>query len=551
MSKTLTSVSMPFAKITPVKPVNEEFTLTKVYICSPGKNRNMSYISKEELDAAAPTLAYVPVVGHLMEVCDEDGNVIGHQFGGHDYTVTDDCQIKSLTVPFGVVTTDEPTYETVIEFGKEKEYEVGYAILWTGRYPELKDAIYSEDTWFGQSMELNYENYEILEEDSNYVELHNVSYSALCILGKSDDPSKHVEPCFPSARIDPVKFDLGNELFSKAMDEMRTQLSLCFDIEASKKGGKFKLNQDKIDEIFANAEVAQDEIDFEITDDMTEEQLLAALEDFKKRKCGEVEEGACKPQKKCSEGEEEGDGEGEEGEGKDGDGTEESACKPKKKCSDESDGEDVATFSATANQKRDALCNAMPNAVVRDASGNIQSEVSYWVCDFDDEYVYVERNYWTANDYDCQYGRFAYAFNDADKSATITSEFEEMVRMWLTKAEATKIESDRAELEVLRNFKAEIDEKAFNQKVEEICSNFSDIADLEEFSSLKEKAKEFESLEVFETQLFALRGKQMKFAKKPNTATYSVKIGIDHTEESDDVDPYGGLMSRYNIKPKK
>ena len=193
----------------------------------------------------------------------------------------------------------------------------------------------------------------------------------------------------------------------------------------------------------------------------------------------------------------------------------------------------------------------MPNAVVRDASGNIQSEVSYWVCDFDDEYVYVERNYWTANDYDCQYGRFAYAFNDADKSATITSEFEEMVRMWLTKAEATKIESDRAELEVLRNFKAEIDEKAFNQKVEEICSNFSDIADLEEFSSMKEKAKEFESLEVFETQLFALRGKQMKFAKKPNTATYSVKIGIDHTEESDDVDPYGGLMSRYNIKPKK
>lgn len=528
MSKTLTSVSMPFAKIEPVKPVNDEFTLTKVYICSPGKNRNMSYISKEELDAAAPTLAYVPVVGHLMEVCDDDGNVIGHQFGGHDYTVTDNLEIKALTVPFGVVTTDAPSYETVIEFGKEKEYEVGYAILWTGRYPELKDAIYSEDTWFGQSMELNYENYEILDEDSNYVELHGLSYSALCILGKSDDPSKHVEPCFPSSRIDPVKFDLGNAEFSKAMDEMRTQLSLCFeDMEVSKKGGKNNLTQEKIDEIFANAEVTVDEIDFEITDDMTEEQLLAALENFKKRKCGEGD-----------------DDQGDVDESEENKDTEEAACKPKKKCSADS-------FSATANQKRDALCNAMPNAVVRDASGNIQSEVSYWVCDFDDQYVYVERNFWTANDYDCQYGRFAYAFDESDKSASITSDFEEMVRMWLTKAEATKIESDRAELEVLRNFKAEIDEKAFNQKVEEICSNFSDIADLEEFSSLKEKAKEFESLEVFETQLFALRGKQMKFAKKPNTATYSVKIGIDHTEESDDVDPYGGLMSRYNIKPKK
>ena len=531
MSKTLTSVSMPFAKITPVKPVNEEFTLTKVYICSPGKNRNMSYISREELDAAAPTLAYVPVVGHLMEVCDDDGNVIGHQFGGHDYAVTDDLQIKALTVPFGVVTTDEPTYETVIEFGKEKEYEVGYAILWTGRYPELKDAIYSEDTWFGQSMELNYENYEILEEDSNYVELHNVSYSALCILGKSDDPSKHVEPCFPSARIDPVKFDLGNADFSKAMDEMRMQLSLCFDMTASKKGGKFKLNQEKIDEIFANAEVALDEIDFEITDDMTEEQLQAALEDFKKRKCGEVETDACKPKRKCGE-------------------VEEDACKPKKKCSVESPVDNSATFSATANQKREALCNAMPNTVVRDASGNIQSEVNYWVCDFDDEFVYVERNYWTTNDYECQYGRFAYAFDDSDKSASITSEFEEMIRMWLTKAEATKVESDRAELDVLRKFKAEIDENAFNQKVEEICNSFSDIAELEEFSSLKEKAKEFASLDDFETQLFALRGKQIKINKKPSAAAYSVKIGIDHSAGSDEVEPYGGLMSRYNIKPK-
>lgn len=545
MSKTLTSVAMPFSKIEPVKPVNDEFTLTKVYICSPGKNRNMSYISKEELDAAAPTLAYIPVVGHLMEVCDDDGNIIGHQFGGHDYTVTDDLQIKALTVPFGVVTTDAPTYETVIEFGKEKEYEVGYAILWTGRYPELKDAIYSDNTWFGQSMEINYENYEILEDDSNYVELHGLSYSALCILGKSDDPSKHVEPCFPSARIDPVKFDLGNADFSKAMDEMREQLSLCFDMKTSKKGGKFNLNQEKIDEIFANAEVAQDEIDFDITEDMNEEQLLAALEEFKKRKCGEVEEDACKPKKKCSDDEENEDPIDDDKK------TETDACKPKKKCSIESDEDAVTAFSATVNQKREALGNAMPNAVVRDASGKIQSEVNYWIADFDDEYVYVERSYWTCDDYECKYGRFQYEFNDTEKTATLTSEFEEMVRMWLTKDEAKKIESDRTELDSLRQFKAEIDENAFNQKVEEICSHFTDIADLEEFSSLKEKVKEFTSLDDFETQLFALRGKQVKINKKPAVASYAVKIGIDHSEVNNDTEPYGGLMSRYNIKPKK
>ena len=51
--------------------------------------------------------------------------------------------------------------------------------------------------------------------------------------------------------------------------------------------------------------------------------------------------------------------------------------------------------------------------------------------------------------------------------------------------------------------------------------------------------------------MFALRGKQMKINKKPATASYSVKIGIDHSAGSDEVEPYGGLMSRYNIKPKK
>ena len=51
-------------------------------------------------------------------------------------------------------------------------------------------------------------------------------------------------------------------------------------------------------------------------------------------------------------------------------------------------------------------------------------------------------------------------------------------------------------------------------------------------------------------EMFALRGKQMKINKKPATASYSVKIGIDHSAGSDEVEPYGGLMSRYNIKPK-
>lgn len=517
MSQQRASIPLPFSKIVPVKPVNDEFTLTKVYVCSPGKNRNMSYLRREELDNAKDTLAYVPVVGHLMEVYDENGNVTGHRFGGHDYVITDDLQMKALTVPFGVVTADEPEYETVIEFGKEKEYQTAYAILWTGRYPELKDAIYSDETWFGQSMEMNFDNYEILEEDSNYVELHGLSYSALCILGKSDDPSQHVEPCFPSARFDPVQFDLGNDSFSKAMAEMRMQLSLCFDMNTSKKGGEMDLNQEKIDEIFASAEITQDEIDFEITEDMTEDQLLAAIEDFKKRKCGEVEE---------------------------------NACKPKKKYSLEDHNDEPSLFSATVNQKREALRNALDPIIVRDTDGNIQSELEYWVEDFDDTYVFVERYYWTQSTYECKYGRFPYTFDEASKTASITGEFEEMIKMWLTKEEAAKVEADRVELDTLRKFKANAEDAKFQQDVDELCAQFEDLCTLEEFASIKERAREFASLDEMETQLYALRGKQVKASKKQAPAAFSVKVGIDRTDDHNE-DPYGGIFSKYNIRPKQ
>lgn len=541
MDQQRAAISLPFAKIVPVKPVNNEFTLTKVYVCSPGKNRNMSYLSQEELDAAEPTLAYVPVVGHLIEETDEEGNVTGHHFGGHDYTVTDDMRVKMLTVPFGVVTAEAPETETVTEFGKEKTYITAYAILWTGRYPELKDAIYSEDTWFGQSMEMNFKNYTVLEEDSNYVELHGLSYSALCILGKSDDPSKHVEPCFPSARIDPVKFDMNAEQFNQLMAEMRQQLSFCFD-DASKKGGKTNLNQEKINEIFQNAGLQPSEVNFSIPEDMTEEQLLAAIEEYKQSQLHAGADDTDPTGTADDTGEEPTDptpsGNPEEPEQIPVDDD-----KPKKTT--------AQLFSATMNQKRDALRNALPSVYTYNEDGSIKTEICYWVNDFDDTFVYVDRDYWDAEKYECTYGRFQYSFDDATKTASITGEWEEMVRMWLTKAEANKVEADRAELETLRKFKKDAEAAAFSAKIETLLSEFNDLAALPEFAEIREKVTEFASIDDLETQLYALRGKQVKMSKKSTPAAFGIKVGIDADTGSDDAEPYGGLFAKYNIKPHK
>lgn len=226
------------AKVEPVKPVNEEFTLCKVYVCALDKNRNFSNISKEAADDAQPTLYNCPVIGHL--IVDDQGN---YHMGGHDMVVEQDkdgtWRFKSLCVPYGVIPQqDNVHYEDIEEPNGRgvKTYIVADCILWTGRFPELKEAIYSDECWFGQSMEIGVKEYTPLEEDPNYTNILKYSYSALCLLGKSDDPEHQVEPCFPSSSCQPYEFALHDETFAEMAAQLKTELSSCF--TNTEKGGE-------------------------------------------------------------------------------------------------------------------------------------------------------------------------------------------------------------------------------------------------------------------------------------------------------------------------
>lgn len=220
------------AKVTPIKPLNDEFTLCRCYVMALEKNRNLTYIGKEAAEAALPTLFNVPVIGHLWE--DEGGN---YHMGGHDMTIEADkngeWHFKSACIPFGVVPQqDDIHYEDIAEpNGDTHTYLVADVILWTGRYPELKDAIYAENVYFGQSMEINVADYAPLEEDKNYTNILGYSYSALCLLGKSDDPDYHIEPCFPMASVEPYEFSLDDAKFSALMQNMKDDLAKCFSTE--------------------------------------------------------------------------------------------------------------------------------------------------------------------------------------------------------------------------------------------------------------------------------------------------------------------------------
>lgn len=208
-----------------IKPVNKEFSLFKCWVAGVGKNRNMSYISKERMDNALPTLSYAPVVGHLIK--GEDGT---YRLGSHDVEFdAETWDFVPLTVPVGVVIADSFSYETVNEYGTDVDYLCANVILWTGRYPQLFDCQYSDEIFCAQSMELSVQQYRVLEEDSNYTELLDFSFSALCLLGKSDKPELNNEPCFISSRLEPINFS-SNDFVAK-FNELKEAVKECFDTE--------------------------------------------------------------------------------------------------------------------------------------------------------------------------------------------------------------------------------------------------------------------------------------------------------------------------------
>jgi outer membrane murein-binding lipoprotein Lpp len=258
-----------------IKPVNKEFSLFKCWVAGVGKNRNMSYISKERMTAALPTLSYAPVVGHLIK--NEDGT---YRLGSHDTEFDmETWEFVPLTVPVGVVIADSFSYETVNEYGTDVEYLTANLILWTGRYPELFDCKYSDEIFCAQSMELAVNQYRILEEDSNYTELLDFSFSALCLLGKSDNPELNNEPCFISSRLEPINFS-SNDFVAK-FNELKEAVKECFDTEEE---GEVNVAENMTMELETEEIV---ETETEIVEETTEE--VAEVDETTKEEAAEEE----------------------------------------------------------------------------------------------------------------------------------------------------------------------------------------------------------------------------------------------------------------------
>lgn len=491
--------------------LNPSFAAARVAIAYPGRNRNRSDISKETFEKALPSLKNVPLVGRYDEDKDD--------FGSHDIKVKKNGDgnyvIVNATVPFGVVPESSNTEWQMVteEDGTQREYLFCDVILW--KRQNGYERLAQKNTWH-QSMEIGVNRYTV--DKDGYCVIEDMDFEALCIL------SDTVEPCFESASVQMnTTTAVANykSQFSEMLSELKAFAAECpeqFGLNIKHEEGNNTLTEEMKNQILGEYGFSMDDLNFEIRDDMDEAAFRAELDKMK------------------------------------------------------ADTQDSGTqsFSATYRQKREALSNALDAEVVKDSAGNVVSETCYWVYDFDDTYVFVEKDTWTASDYKSKHGRMTYVFDEATLTATITGEFEEMVQQWLTLEENEKLQQSRNAFELLseefeaykashqtsdedvtalREFQNKAVQMGHQAEIDAVLDEFAEkLGKNEEFVALtengNEKAYAYETAEELRKECYMIAGKASvgTFSKKP-AATVRIPVGENiHTGNEG---RYGDLFEKY------
>lgn len=214
------------SKLSDFKIINQEFIRCKCYMLAVGDNVNGSDITLDSVKKAMARgeFSNKPIVAHLYK--DEDTGK--WRVGGHDskWIITNtSIEIVNECIPFGTIPeSSDLKLEEVLEPDGEtvNTYLTCQIILWTGRF-NIMDAAYSDDIYFNQSCELSVNEYHWKNND--ILAIDDFTFSALCLLNKSDDKSKNVRPCFPSCRVEKIKaFSIDTDKFKQNFELMLEKL---------------------------------------------------------------------------------------------------------------------------------------------------------------------------------------------------------------------------------------------------------------------------------------------------------------------------------------
>jgi hypothetical protein len=560
-----TLLPIQFEKIENPPYLNDSrFQAVRCYVAHEKENYNGSYFDLSVLEAMGKKMAGVPIVGYISA-----NNVNEKDFNGHEQRLcidNDGVSIEYLGRAYGCIISNDDVsiVDRMHEDGKMRKYLCVTGVLWK-MFTDSVD-IFDRDTTKGHSMELQEDSIVGKFEKDGYYHFSEATVRALCILGEGISPamSNSVIEKFSQTDIDNSIQELLKEV-NESIKQFSLNQSSNNDVDNIKdsvdKGGNdldkleliakynltvkqldFDINEITIEELEGKLKEFSLSVIFESDMDSTMDEMMEEMKDTMteemKSMLDKMKEKIKKKLKKMQ---------------------------PKEGMMSKNSNKFDSKFSATYRQKREALQNALDPKIEKDADGNITHEEYMYVEDFDDTYVFVEKSIWTPDNYERKYGRFTYTFDEGTITATITSEFEEMVLVWLTLEENQKLQEERSNATVnYEKLKSEFEDyknkystsneevtklKEFETKTlkeerqtleTELFSKFDEELNTDEqYKTLKEKTSEF-TLEELEIKCFALLGKKKANFSLIKKDKSTIKIKVEHKDE--EYKPYGDLI---------
>lgn len=515
--------------------VNSSFAIGRLKIMYTGKNPNGSFISRDAVERALPSLYNVPIVAHY----DRDDNTIG----SHDVELRKDdkgeLRLSQLTEPCGVV-PESATFSFVEEEdvnGDAHEYLVANGVLLWKRQDVFQHIKEDLGGSVKHSMEIAVKS-GFTDENKTFV-IESFQFTALCLL-------ETARPCFEGSEL--TLYSAAN--FKQKMEEMMAELKETYthtasthevDIDdISTKGGERSLDMEKL---LAEFNLTEDEIDFS-TEGMTEDEIRAKLQAIAEQKF-------------------DGDPEPDEpGDSQDDDNTDDDAGDDDSDDDDEEDEEQDATdaddgdddtakkkFGLTLDQFRKELCDAIceqrhpsrydPDYMIPD----------YWYvdCDVEAGEVYVQST---------EDGKF-YGFAFSRNGDGIKIDWESKTRKKISFVDFDEGEPDDfngsaaevfesvvkelySKIKELAEFKADVEKKRFDASVNAVFAKFTELEGNERFEELK-KSHDGMTVDEIEDKCFAIKGRMSKLQFSAEE-TEKVIIPVEQTSSDE---PYGGLCKKY------
>lgn len=184
------SFPVTFEKIDEIKSGDTRFTKLKCWLMHTNENYNHSSFSKEVIEDALPTLAYIPVVGFIEN--DEFGE---EDFSDHRYIITkDNGKVKRVYMgsAYGVILSSEDNNahfeKKICDDGIEREFIVANAVAWN--FLEDSSRILNRDLIKDHSIELDENSIEGYEDEKTGIfHFTKFSFRAACVLGGSSRPA--------------------------------------------------------------------------------------------------------------------------------------------------------------------------------------------------------------------------------------------------------------------------------------------------------------------------------------------------------------------------